>query len=250
MARIPVGLQLYSVREDCKKDLPAVLAAVAKMGYDGVEFAGYHNLSAKELRKLLDGLKLKCCGTHIGIDTLTGDALKATIAYNLELGNPYLIVPWVEEKYRNSRAACENMARLFNGIAEKLAPHKLRTGYHNHDCDSKPIDGCVPLEVFGASSNRDVILQVDTANMLHGGGDPVAYLKKFPGRAGTVHLKEFSKINDKALIGEGEVKWKEVFAACEGAGKTEWYIVEQESYATPPLECVAQCLKNLRKMGK
>ena len=103
MARIPIGLQLYSVREDCKKDLPAVLAAVAKMGYDGVEFAGYYNCSAKELRKLLDGLKLKCCGTHIGIDTLTGDALKATIAFNLELGNPYLIVPWIEEKYRKTR---------------------------------------------------------------------------------------------------------------------------------------------------
>src|SRR5687767_7768659 len=68
-----VGLELYSVREDCAKDLPGVLKAVAKMGYQGVEFAGYHGRTAEELRKLLDENKLKCCGTHIGLDTLLGE---------------------------------------------------------------------------------------------------------------------------------------------------------------------------------
>ena len=73
--RIPIGLQLYSVREDCQKDLPRVLEAVAKMGYEGVEFAGYYGRSAKELRKLLDQNGLRCCGTHTGLNTLQGDAL-------------------------------------------------------------------------------------------------------------------------------------------------------------------------------
>jgi len=79
MARIPIALQLYSVRQDCAKDLPGTLAAVAKMGYDGVEFAGYHGRSAAELRKMCDDLGLKVAGTHIGLDTLLGDQINATI---------------------------------------------------------------------------------------------------------------------------------------------------------------------------
>ncbi len=93
-------------------------------------------------------------------------------------------------------------------------------------------------------------MQLDTGNAFHGGADPVPYIERYPGRAITVHLKEFAKTNDKALIGEGDVPWDVVFQLCETIGKTEWYIVEQETYAHPPLECVDKCLQNLRKMGK
>jgi sugar phosphate isomerase/epimerase len=83
---------------------------------------------------------------------------------------------------------------------------------------------------------------------VHGGADPVAYLKKYPGRAVTVHLKEYSATNNKALIGEGDVKWKEVFAACESAGGTQWYIIEEESGAYPPLDAAKMSLENYRKL--
>src|SRR4026207_2569221 len=86
--RIPFGLQLYSVRNECAKDLDGTVAAVAKMGYKAVEFAGYHGRDAKGLRKLLDALGLKCCGTHTGLDTLLGDDLSKTIEFNHTLGNP------------------------------------------------------------------------------------------------------------------------------------------------------------------
>ena len=82
MANIPIGLQLYSVREDCKNDLPGVLKEVARMGYAGVEFAGYYGHSAADLRKMLDDLGLICCGTHTGIQTLLGEELPKTIEYN------------------------------------------------------------------------------------------------------------------------------------------------------------------------
>ncbi len=91
-------------------------------------------------------------------------------------------------------------------------------------------------------------MQMDVGNCLGGGGDPYATLKKYPGRSLTVHLKEHSK--NSAPVGEGEVKWDDVFQICESIGGTEWYVVEQESSTTTPLECVASCLKNLRKMGK
>src|SRR5947207_12128453 len=91
--KIPFALQLYSVRNECAKDLDGTVAKVARMGYKAVEFAGYHGRDSKSLRKLLDDLGLKCCGTHIGLDTVLGDNLAKTVEFNHVLGNPFLIVP-------------------------------------------------------------------------------------------------------------------------------------------------------------
>ena len=91
-------------------------------------------------------------------------------------------------------------------------------------------------------------MQLDVGNAMHGGADPLPYLYNYPDKAITVHIKEYSKKNDKALIGEGDAKLKAFFALCEAVGGTEWYIVEHETYAYPPLECVDRCLKNLREM--
>ena len=246
--RVPVGLQLYSVREDCKRDLTGTIAAVAKMGYKGVEFAGYYDRSAKQLREMLDDNGLVCCGTHTGLDTLLGDNLARTIEFNRTLGNKYLIVPGLPEKYRNSHQAWLDTAKLFNELAEKVKPHGMRVGYHNHSVEFTAMDGELPWDTFYGNTQKDVIMQIDVGNAIHGGADPLPYLYQYPGRAITVHVKEFSKTNKKALIGEGDVNWKAFFALCKAVGETEWYIVEQESYAYPPLKCVEKCLRNLRKM--
>lgn len=250
MARIPIALQLYSVREDCARDLPGTLEAVARMGYEGVEFAGYYGRSAKELRQMLDGLGLKVAGTHIGLDTLLGDNLKATVEFNRVLGNRFLIVPGLAEQYRNSRAAWQRTAALFNEIAAKVKDEGMWVGYHNHYIEFTPMDGELPWDTFFGNTNAEVVMQFDVGNALHGGGEAAVFLKRYPGRALTIHVKEFSKTNDKAIIGEGDVNWAEIFNLCETIGNTQWYIVEQESYAYPPLECVDRCLQNLRRMGK
>ena len=246
--RFPIGLQLYSVREDCKRDLPGTIAAVAKMGYKGVEFAGYYDRTAGHLRKMLDDNGLVCCGTHTAIDTLLKDNLARTIEFNRTLGNKYLIVPGLPEKYRSSHQAWLDTAKLFNELAEKVKPHEMLVGYHNHSIEFTAMDGELPWDTFYGNTRKDVIMQIDVGNAIHGGADPLPYLYKYPGRAITVHVKEFSKTNKKALIGEGDVNWKAFFALCKAVGQTEWYIVEQESYAYPPLECVQRCLRNLRKM--
>lgn len=250
MARIPIALQLYSVRQDCEKDLPGVLKAVAEMGYEGVDFAGYYGRSAKELRTMLDDLGLKVAGAHIGLETLLGDELKRSVEFHRTIGNKFLIVPGLAESRRNSRKAWLETAALFNEIAGKLAPEGMKTGYHNHGIEFQTMEGELPWDTFFKNTRADVVMQIDLGNALHGGADPVRFLEKYPGRATTVHLKEFSKTNDKALIGEGEVRWKDVFRLCETTGGTVWYIVEQESYAYPPLECAKRCLENLKKMGK
>ena len=252
MSKIPIGVQLYSVRDDCKKDFMGTLSVVAKMGYQGVEFAGYYDCKAADLRKKLDELGLKCCGTHTGIDSVLPEQLQKTIEFNQTLGNKYLIIPWIPEEKRNTREACLETAKLFTKLVESVKPHGMKVGFHTHDCDCKPLPNSTESAwtVIGDNTPKEFVLQLDTANSMHGGADPVALLKKYPGRGGTVHLKEFSKSNDKALLGEGDVKWKDVFAACESTAGTEWYIIEHEVYGMAPLDCIAGCLKNLKAMGK
>ena len=250
MARIPIALQLYSIREDCARDLEGSIKAVAEMGYAGVEFAGYYERGADELKGLCNAHGLAVVGTHIRIDTLLGDALEATVAFNKTLGNRYLIVPGLAEERRASRAAWLETAGLFDEIAARLEPHDMRTGYHNHHVEFQALEGELPLDTFFCNTRAEVVMQLDTGNMYHGGAEPVGFLQKYPGRAQLVHLKEHSSTDDKALIGEGEVEWERVFEICETSGGTEWYIVEQESYAFSPLDCVERCLNNLQQMGK
>jgi sugar phosphate isomerase/epimerase len=250
MARIPIALQLYSVRDDAAKDLPGVLKGVAQMGYEGVEFAGYYGHSGEDIRKMLDDNGLKCAGTHIGLETLLGDQFEPSVAFHHTIGNKFAIVPGLAEHRRNSRQAWLETAKVFNELAEKLKPHGMRTGYHNHSIEFKPLDGELPWDTFFGNTVPAVVMQLDTGNAMHGGADPVPFLERYPHRAATVHLKEFSRTNDKALIGEGDVPWQRIFELCETTGDTEWYIVEQESYAHPPMQCVELCLRKLKEMGK
>lgn len=250
MAKIPIALQVYSVRDDAARDLSHVLKEVARMGYDGVEFAGYYGHSASDIKKQLDDLGLKVCGAHTGIDQLLGDALPATIEFNQILGNPNLIVPWLGGEYSSSKEGWLKAAHTLNDLSDKLKPHGMRTGYHNHTMEFHPLDGELPWDIFFGNTRPEVIMQFDTGNALHAGAEAGPFLRKYPGRATTVHLKEFDPENEKVLIGEGKVDWNEIFSLCESVGGTEWYIVEQEAYPTTPLEGVEKCLQYLRSIGK
>jgi len=252
MANIPVALQLYSVREDCKNDLPGTLKAVKDAGYDGVEiYAAQYEIPAQELRKLADDLGLKVIGSHTPFRAVQDEELDRTVEYNQTLGNPNIIVPSLPQEKRSSRQAWIEVSEFFNQLARKLKARDMRTGYHNHAFEFQPLEGELPWETLAGHTDDDVILQLDLGNAAHGTGvDPVPFIGKYPGRSQTVHLKDHSATNDKALIGEGDISWDEVFRLCETTGATEWYIVEQESYAYPPLECVRRCRENLRRMGR
>jgi sugar phosphate isomerase/epimerase len=248
--KIPVGLQLYSVRQECEKDLTGTVTAVAKMGYHGVEFAGYYGRDAKTLRKLLDDVGLKCCGTHTGLDTLLGDNLPKTIEFNQILGNPFLIVPGLPEKNRSSRQAWGQTAELFNELADKVKAHGMRVGYHNHSIEFSPMEGERPWDIFFGRTKKEVVMQFDTGNAMEGGGDAAVYLKQYPGRATTVHIKPFSRTKPNALLGDDELPWETIFHLCETIGGTEWYIIEYESDAYPPLISVEKSLQVMKRWGK
>ena len=252
MARIPIALQLYSVRDDCAKDLPGTLEAVAKMGYEGVEFAGFYDRTPQELRKMLADNGLAVAGSHTALKLLQGDDLKRTIEFNQELGNKYLVIPSLPEAMRNTKEACLETAKILNEIAEALKPHGMYTGFHNHKVEVEPFadgDSNAFITLFDATS-EDVVVQIDVGHAMRGGADPVALIERYPGRAKTVHVKEFDPNDETTIVGEGIVPWNDVFAVCESKGGTEWYIVEHERYSKPPLESVEHCLRNLKAMGK
>jgi len=244
---IPVGVQLYSVREPAAKDLPKILQEIGRMGYNGVEFAGYYGWEKdpKALRKLLDDNGLKCCGTHTALATITGEALKATADLHHALGNRFLIVPSLTAK---DAAGWKELAMTFNETVGKAKELGMRIGYHAHAHDFQKYDGVAAWDIFFGGTGQEVIMQLDTGNCLSGGGDPVAILKKYPGRSTTVHLKEHGGPAN-AVIGQGVVPWAQVFEVCESTAGTEWYIVEHET-GPDPLGNIKGCLEGLRQMGR
>jgi sugar phosphate isomerase/epimerase len=245
--KIPVGVQLYSVRELAGKGLPPVIEAIGRMGYKGVEFAGYYGWDGKprELRRLLDDNGLKCCGTHTGLETVIGDNLKATAELHSILGNTFLIVPSLQVE---GAEGWREMAGKFDEIAAKAKLLGMRVGYHAHAGDFRKLGGTTSWELFFDHTGPDVIMQLDIGNCLDGGGDPIAILKKYPGRSASVHLKE-SGGPENAVIGQGAVRWPGVFEACETTGGTAWYVVEHET-GPDPMGNIKGCLEGLRKMGR
>jgi len=245
---IRIGIQLYSLRRVLGKDFRGTLEKVAKLGYQGVEFAGYygHDRKPKELRKMLDDLGIVCCGTHTGVNTLIGDRLKRTVDLHKTLGNPYLMVPGLPGKYRKGREGWLEAAKLFNDISAKLKPLGMWVGYHNHAHEFHKIGNETPWDIFFSNTVHDVCMQLDTGNCMAGGGDPVHYLRKYPGRALTVHAKEFG--TPTTVVGEGKVPWKDVIAACRTVGGTRWLIVEFDRTSLDLFECAKRCIENLKGM--
>lgn len=243
--KIPIGLQLYSLREQCKNDLPGMLKAVSQIGYKGVEFAGYHGRSASELRKMLDDNGLVACGTHTPYESVLPDKLQETIQFNHTIGNKFLIVPWMEAK---SKEGWQEKAKMFNELSAKLQPDGMFIGYHAHAHDFEKFDGESAWDIFFGQTKPAVIMQLDTSNCCDGGADPVAVLKKYPGRVRSIHIKAHGGGPD-AVIGEDKVNWPEVFAFCETKGGTEWYVLEHES-GSDPLKAVTRSFEALKKLGK
>ncbi len=252
MSKIPIALQLYSVRDECQEDFLDVIRKVGEMGYQGVEFAGFHGRTAGEVRSALDAAGLACAGSHTGIAALADESFDATLDYLAEVGCPYVIVPGIPEEMRSTPHACADTARRFSDLCARIEERGIRAGYHCHYGDMVQLaDGRTAWYILGSMTPRSFVLQYDTANGMSAGSDPVQPIRDWPGRGETIHLKEWAGRHGAAPIGEGDVPWTEVFAACEQLGGTVWYIVEHEGESNlPSLEAAQRCLSNLRAMGK
>ncbi len=251
--KIPISVQLYSVREDCGKNFDAALAQVAKMGFDGVEFAGYHTYSgkAKELRQRLDDLNVKAAATHIGTGSLRGDELKKSIEFHQTIGCKYLIVPGDGDFTHPEKSKA--LAETFNQAMESLKPLGMACGYHNHEGEFKKDGGKTYWDLFAERTVKEVVLQQDCGWTAHAGLNPVDLIKRYPGRTKTTHFKP-TIVGDakdkKPIIGQDSVDWASVYQACCDFGGTEWVTVEQEYYleGKTPMECTEMSLLGLKKI--
>ena len=243
-----VGLQLYTVRDECAKDFDGVIKAVAKMGFTGVEFAGYYGRTAEQLRKLLDENHLQCYGSHIGLDQLEGDKFDKTVEFNKILGNKLVVVASLPHERLATKQAIIETAKEFSEIGKKLEKHGMMIGYHNHAAEFKVVDGETVWQTFFSNADKRVVIQFDTGNAMGAGAHAEDYLTKFPGRVLSVHFKDFSKTNSEALLGEGDVNWPAAVPLMKGKAGVRWYIIEQESYPFPSLVCAEKCLRTFEKL--
>ena len=252
-AKTGLGVQLYSVRDDCGRDFDKALEQIARMGFEGVEFAGYHNYAGKAqaLRQRLDDLGLKGFSTHIGTGNLRGDELKKTIEFHKTLGCQFLIVPGDGDFTHPEKSKA--LAELFNEVAETLKPLGLACGYHNHTKEFEKDGGKTYFELFAERATKGVVLQQDCGWSAAAGQDPVGLMKRWPGRFRVQHFKPTVINNEagkKAIIGEDSVAWPTVLQAARTVGGTEWVILEQEAYpdGKSPMECTQLSLAGLRKI--
>jgi len=247
-----ISLQLYSIRGDCGRDFDKALEQVAKMGFEAVEFAGYHKYGGdpKGLRVRLDVLGLKVAGTHIGTGSLMGDALAKTVEFHKAIGCKYLIVPG-DGRFSN-RDGSKELAEIFNEAARQLKKVDMYCGYHNHTHEFQKDGDKTYWELFAERTSKDVVLQQDVGWSTAAGQDAAALIRKYPGRSKIIHCKPAVVGPDtgRPIIGEDSVKWAEVIEACKQVGGTEWLTLEQEAYLpnTSPMDCVRMSLAGLKKI--
>ena len=248
---IPVGLELYSVRESLKKDPQGTVRAVAQMGYQAVEFYApyfeWTDAQAKSMRQLMDDLGIRCYSTHNNEDYFSADKIDRARDLNLILGTKYMVQAWSDPK--PNLDGYKTLAANLNAAADKLAPSGLKVGYHNHDAEWKTIEGKRPMDILAANTKPSVMLQLDVGTCLEAGADPVAWIQANPGRIRSIHCKDWSpdpNVGYKTLFGEGKADWKGIFHAAENGGGVEFYLVEQEGSRYSELETARRCLEGFR----
>jgi sugar phosphate isomerase/epimerase len=248
---VPVGLELYSVRNALKQDLQGTVRAVAQMGYQCVEFyAPYFDWTeaqTKDMRILLDGLGVRCYSTHNNADYLDKDNISRTRDKNLILGSKYVVI--ASSHTDPGIDSWKTFAGTLNAAAEQLEPSGLKAGYHNHKVEFVPIDGVRPMEVLAKNTKPTVMLQLDVGTCLEAGSDPVTWIRANPGRIRSLHCKDWSPDpakGYKVLFGEGTADWKAILQAAESAGGVEYYLIEQEGSRLSELDTARKCLESFR----
>lgn len=250
--KIPLGIELYAVRGELTKNLPATLKAVAAIGYKVVEFyAPYFQwtpIYAKEVRMLLDDLGLKCFSTHNHLISY-GDGLGRAIELNQILGTRQMVISSVGRDPRN----LDNWLKLcetFTKATQELLPHGLTAGFHNHQTEWVKLDGDKRImDVMAANTPKEFVLQLDVGTCVEAGADPVAWIKANPGRIKSVHLKDWAPGKDedqkgyRVLFGEGVAPWADIVAAAESVGGVEFYLMEQEGSRYSEFDTARRCFE-------
>jgi sugar phosphate isomerase/epimerase len=248
---IPMGIEMYSVREALNKDAQAAVRAIAVMGYQGLEFyAPYYNWTqaqAKDMKKLMDDSGIRCFSTHNDGSYMKKEKIQNAIDLNLILGSKYVVMS--SSKPKPGLDGWKEIADELNTASDLLQSSGLKAGYHNHNLEFTPIEGTLPMTVLAKNTKPTVMLQLDVGTCIEAGADPVKWILSNPGRIRSLHCKDWSPEAGKGytvLFGEGVAKWKEIFAAATSVGGVEFYLMEQEGSRFPEMETAKKCLDTYR----
>ncbi|HMH20263.1 MAG TPA: TIM barrel protein [Puia sp.] len=266
-----VGIQLYTVREDMKKDPAGTLKALAAMGYHYVEHANYidrkfYGHSATEFKSLLDSLGLKMLSGHTRMDPKHWDAVKKdftdewkwTVDDAATVGQQFVISPWLDESLRKTYDDMLRYMDVFNKSGELCKKHGMKFGYHNHDFEFSQVLGNKKVfDIILQNTDPELVAQqLDMGNLYNGGAIAIAIVMQYPGRFELMHVKDEIKAasgNDKyesTILGEGIVNTKQVIDLGKKSAGTYQFIIEQESYqGKSPLECSKTDLEIMKKWG-
>ena len=271
---LPVGVQLYSIRDSVEADMHAALAQVKELGYDGVEFAGLYGNKPADIRAWCEELGLNPISAHVPLDDMLADT-EGTLAAYKEIGVRFVVVPYVTEERRPGSAKFDETIAEIARIGKIAADMGLTLLYHNHDFEFKKVDGEYGLDILYKKVPAAYLqTELDTCWVNVGGENPADFVRKYTGRAPVVHLKDFhmsGKLPQHlyALIGLDDDKQDNepstfefrpcgcgmqdmpaILAASVDAG-AKWVIVEQDepSMGLSRMECIAKSRENLHKLG-
>ena len=235
-----IGLQLYTVRDEMKKDVAGTIAKVAAAGYNEVEFAGYFGKSPAEVRAMLDGNGLTAPSAHIG--SMDPDKWPQALDAARVIGHRYVVVPWIPEEQR-TLDGFKQIAAHFNKAAEQARAAGLQFAYHNHDFEFVPTGGQLPYDILLTETDPKLVqMEMDLYWITKGGQDPLKYFARWPGRFPMVHVKDSMGPPDQKMadVGAGKIDWKRIFSREDQAG-IKHFFVEHDQPADPFASIRASC---------
>ncbi|NQZ89423.1 MAG: sugar phosphate isomerase/epimerase [Colwellia sp.] len=255
-----VSVQLWSVKDELKKDFRGTLMQLSAMGFDGVEFAGDfgpYKDDAKGLKNYLDGLGLKVSAAHTNFSVYENDVFEQTVAYYKVLGPDTLIIPWDDRAWNADEV--DNFITDLNALYFKLKVAGFRFGFHNHDQEFNVYKGSTFWDHIAQSTPKDFVLQMDVGWVMVAEKDPVEYINRYPKRTLTTHIKaklpkdieaNMATNGKRQIIGDDVTDWDSVLKADIMAGGTKWFVIEQEEYpdGLSPLEAVKLSKQGLDRL--
>ena len=229
-----VGVQLYTVRDMMKADLPGTLARVAGIGYKEVEFAGYFGRTPAQIRELLKRNKLSSPSSHLPFESLQSGWQKQ-LDDAKAVGHEWVTIAWIPEEKRRTLDDWKSHAAAFNRAGEQAKAAGLRFAYHNHDFEIRPVEGTRPLDLLLSSTDPKLVdFELDLYWVVFGGGSPLDFFNRYPKRFKMVHVKDSAGPPDNKMVdvGQGKIDFRSIFAQSEKAG-IKHYFVEHDQPADP-----------------
>jgi sugar phosphate isomerase/epimerase len=229
-----IGLQLYSVRDEMKRDFDGSLQKVAAIGYTEVEFAGYFDRSPRDVKASLDRVGLRAPSAHIPFDQFEKN-LPAILDAAHTIGHEYVVCPFVDANRRGTVDESKRVAEFFNKTGADTKKAGIQFAYHNHAFDFEPLGATMFYDVLLAETDPQLVkFEMDLYWVVKGNQRPLDYFARYPGRFPMVHVKDMdhTPARGQSDVGRGIIDFKQIFQHSDQAG-IRHYFVEQEDLADP-----------------